>query len=77
MTGIDRSLIFGITSLALYVLGGVSTFAGIGMVMAFKGTSLMGLGDAGSLGYVFICVGLCVSVAGVLMMRILRNRRLA
>ena len=69
-------MVFGVTSLALYVLGGIATFAGIGMVMALKGHNLLGMGDAGSLGYVFICVGLCVSVTGVLMMRILRNRRL-
>jgi len=77
MFGLDRGLMLGVTSLALYILGGISTFAGLGMIVALKGKDLIGLGDGSTMGYLFVCVGLCVSITGVLLMRILRNRRLA
>ncbi|PLY03766.1 MAG: hypothetical protein C0624_06610 [Desulfuromonas sp.] len=77
MRGIDQGLVFGLLSLSLYIVGGISTFAGLGMIVALKGKDLMGLGDGSTLGYLFVCVGLCVSVAAVLMMRVLRNRHLA
>jgi len=77
MNGFDRGLFLGLLSLAIFILGGISTFSGIGMVVLLKGRDVMGLGDAGSMGYLFVCVGMCGSVAGVLLMRILRNRCLA
>ena len=76
MIQFDRGLILGLSSLGLYIAGGVSTFSGLAMVALLDGRNLMGFGDGGTLGYLFVSVGLCVSVAGVLLMRVLRNRRL-
>lgn len=64
----------GIVALAVYVIGGVSTFGGLGLVAFMKGSDLFGLGDGRSIGWLFLCVGLCLSILGVLLMRIFRNR---
>jgi len=76
MKNIDRGLVLGLISLSLYIVGGVSTFGGLGMIAGLKENNISGVGNLASLGYVFVCVGLCVSIAGVLLMRILRNRRM-
>jgi hypothetical protein len=36
----------------------------------------VGLGQAASIGYLFFGVGLCMTILGVLVMRIMRNRNL-
>jgi len=74
MNGMDRGMFLGLISLTIFILGGISTFSGIGMIVLLKGRDLMGLGDGSTMGYLFVCVGMCGSVAGVLLMRILRNR---
>lgn len=60
----------------LYIVGGVGTFAGMGLIMFMKGKDLWGWGDGRSVGYLFLCVGLALSILGVLFMRIFRNRGL-
>ena len=70
----DLSLIFSILAFVLYILGGVSIFSGLYMVLVLKSQNLFGLGTAETLGYLFLCVGGCMSVAGVLTLRIIRNR---
>lgn len=64
----------GIAALVVYVIGGLVTFAGLGMVLALSGTDIAGLGDGRSIGFLFVCVGLSMTIMGVLMMRIVRNR---
>ncbi len=61
---------------ALYITGGLGTFAGIGMIAFGDGWDILGWGDGRSLGYLFFCVGLCLSILGVLFMRLFRNRNL-
>lgn len=63
-----------ITSIVVYVLGGIGTFAGLVMIFMMKGKTILDWGDAASLGYLFLSVGLCLSILGVLLMRIIRNR---
>jgi hypothetical protein len=63
----------GILALALYILGGVGTFSGIGMIALIGESDLLGLGSGKSLGYLFLCVGVAISILGVLMMRVYRN----
>jgi len=63
-------------ALSVYVVGGMSTFAGIGLLLFIPERDLWGWGDGRSLGYLFVCVGLFLTIAGVLVMRILRNRNL-
>lgn len=70
----DYSLILSIIAFALYILGGLSIFGGLFMVLVLKSKNLWGIGTAETLGYLVLCVGGCLSVAGVLMLRIIRNR---
>jgi hypothetical protein len=63
-----------IIALVIYVIGGVATFGGLGLVVLMKGRDLLGMGDGRGIGLVFLCVGLCLSIFGVLLMRIFRNR---
>lgn len=60
----------------IYILGGLSTFAGLGMILFMRGRNLFGWGDADSIGYLFLCVGLSSSILGILFMRIFKNRGL-
>jgi len=70
----DRSLILSITAFALYILGGLGIFGGLFMVLVLKSKDLFGLGTAETLGYLMLSIGGSLSVAGVLMLRIIRNR---
>jgi hypothetical protein len=65
-----------ISAFVVYILGGVSTFGGIALAFFGKGHDILGWGDGQGIGYLFICIGLCASVLGVLLMRIFRNRKL-
>ena len=71
-----QGMALGVTALVIYVVGGLSTFAGIGMAAFLKGWNLFGFGDGRSIGWLFLCVGLCLSILGVIFMRIFRNRGL-
>lgn len=70
----DMSLVFSIIAFALYIIGGLGIFSGLFMVLVLKSKDLFGLGTAETLGYLFLCVGGALSVAGVLTLRIIRNR---
>lgn len=72
-----KGWVLGGAALGLYLLGGVGTFAGLAMIFLLNNRDLFGWGDGRSLGYLFLCVGLSLSILGVLLMRILRNRHLA
>ncbi len=69
-----RDLIFSILAIFVYIVGGLATFAGVGLILLMKGKDLWGLGEGHTLGYLFVCVGLVLTILGVLVMRILRNR---
>lgn len=69
-----KDLIFSIVAISVYVVGGLATFGGVGLILLMKGKDLWGLGDGHTIGYLFVCVGLVLSVLGVMVMRILRNR---
>jgi hypothetical protein len=64
----------GVTALVIYIIGGIATFCGMGLVAFMKGRDLWGWGDGRSIGFLFICAGLSLSILGVLLMRIFRNR---
>jgi len=59
-----------------YIVGGIGCFGGVGLIMFMQGRDLFGWGEGRSIGYLFLCVGLCLSILGVLLMRIFRNRGL-
>jgi len=70
----DKDLIFSIIAFAIYILGGLVTFAGGGLILLMKGKDLWGWGDGHAIGYLLVCIGLPLTILGVLIMRILRNR---
>ena len=72
-----RGFALGIGAMLLYIIGGIGTFGGIAMIALLKGHDLWGWGDGRAIGYLFLCSGLALSILGVLLMRILRNRHLA
>ena len=61
-------------ALVLYILGGISIFSGVALMVLMKGKSYADWGRMDSLGYVFLFAGLGLSILGVLFMRIIRNR---
>ena len=66
-----------IVAFAVYIIGGISTFAGVALIILMKGRDLWGWGEGRAIGYLFVCIGLCLSILGVLLMRIFRNRGLS
>ncbi len=75
--GKRRSTALGIAALVVYIVGGITTFGGFGLIMFMNGRDLWGWGDGRSIGYLFLCTGLCLSAFGVMLMRCYRNRRRA
>ena len=67
-------LFLSITAFALYISGGVGIFSGIALIAFMGNQNLFGWGEARTIGYLLICVGVCFSIAGVLFLRLVRNR---
>ena len=65
-----------VIAFAVYIMGGIGTFGGVALIFFMKNKDLWGWGEGRSIGYLFLCVGLCLSIMGVLMMRLFRNRGL-
>ena len=63
-----------IFALSTFILGGILTFSGLGLIAFMKNKDLLGLGEGRSVGILFVCVGLLASILGVLVMRLVRNR---
>ena len=70
--GIGLALI----AFAVYIIGGIGTFGGLALIFFMKNKDLWGWGEGRSIGYLFLCVGLCLSIMGVILMRLFRNRGL-
>ena len=60
----------------LYIIGGIGAFGGLALLYFMKSNNLWGWGEARPIGYLLLCVGLCLSILGVLLMRLFRNRGL-
>lgn len=63
-----------VVALVIFVLGGIATFSGLGLLAFMRHRDLFGLGDGRSIGVSLVCVGLIGSILGVLLMRFYRNR---
>ena len=69
-----KNLIWPLIAFSSYLLGGILTFGGVALILLMKGKDLWGWGEGHTLGYLFVFIGLLLSILGVLIMRILRNR---
>ena len=67
-------MVVPIIALATFVLGGISTFSGLGLLAFMRNRDLFGLGDGRSIGVSLTIMGLIGSILGVLLMRLYRNR---
>ena len=61
-------------ALVLYILGGISIFSGVALMVLMKGKSYGDWGRIDSFGYVLLFAGLSLTILGVFLMRIIRNR---
>ncbi len=69
-----KDLIWPLIAFSSYIIGGLLTFGGVALIVLMKGKDLWGLGEGHTMGYLCVCLGLLLSILGVLIMRILRNR---
>ncbi|MHB8057180.1 MAG: hypothetical protein ACYDHC_04715 [Desulfuromonadaceae bacterium] len=74
MTNKTPDLYLSIAAFALYITGGFGIFGGIALVILMRGQDLFGWGDAKTIGYLLMCVGVCFSIMGVLFIRLVRNK---
>ncbi|GFO56805.1 hypothetical protein GMSM_38120 [Geomonas sp. Red276] len=70
----NKGMFWAVLAISIFVLGGISTFTGLGLIGFMNGRNLLNLGDGRTFGLLLLCVGLCASIMGVLIMRIVRNR---
>jgi hypothetical protein len=73
----SRNLLLAGLAMAVYIVGGVGVMAGMVLIGIVGERDLWGWGQANSIGYLFFGVGLCLTILGVLIMRVMRNRSLA
>ncbi len=69
-----KDLIWPLLAFTSYIIGGILTFGGVALILFMRGKDIRGWGEGHAMGYLFVCVGLLLSILGVLIMRILRNR---
>jgi len=56
--------------LVLFIVGGILTFSGVGIIAFAGDKDLFGWGEGRGIGYLFTCVGMCLSILAVLIMRL-------
>ena len=72
-----RGWVFAGMALSLYVVGGLLIMAGLVMIGILGAQDLWGWGEARGMGYMAFGAGIFLSVMGVIIMRIMRNRGVA
>ena len=72
-----RSWFLAGTALLIYILGGLAVMLGLAMIGIIGSQDFFGLGEARGLGYLAFGLGIIFSILGVLIMRIMRNRKWA
>ena len=72
-----RALLLAGLAISVYLVGGVGVMVGMVLIGIVGERDLWGWGQANSIGYLFFGVGLCLTILGVLVMRVMRNRQLA
>ena len=69
-----QGIALAIVAFSVYIIGGIGCFSGVALIVMMKGRDLWGWGEGRSIGYLFFCVGIALSILGVMFMRIFRNR---
>jgi len=72
-----RGWVLAGVALSLYIFGGILVMAGLVMIGILGSRDLWGWGEARGMGYLAFGVGIIISILGVLIMRIMRNRGLS
>lgn len=70
-------LILAALALSLYVAGGLLIMVGLVLIGFYGAEDLWGWGEARGIGYMAFGIGIFMSIFGVLIMRIMRNRGVA
>ena len=64
-------------AISVYIIGGLGVLSGLVLIGILGEHDIWGWGEARSIGYLLFFVGICLSVLGVLVMCIMRNRKWA
>ena len=72
-----RGVLLASLALSVYVVGGVGVMIGLVLIGIVGERDLWGWGQANSIGYLLFGAGLCLTILGVLVMRVMRNRHIA
>ena len=71
---LSYGLLWAVLALSLYVVGGLLIMAGLILIGILGAQDLWGWGEARGIGYMAFAIGIFLSIFGVLIMRIMRNR---
>jgi len=71
----DQEMAFGVFFFGVYIFGGTLVLAGVFLISFMSGQDLMGWGDARPIGYLFLAVGLCLSVVGIRSLSLLLEKK--
>jgi len=69
-----KDMLWPLLVFSSYIVGGILTFSGFALILFMKGKDLWGWGEGHTIGYMLVFTGFLLSIFGVLMMRIFRNR---
>ena len=69
-----QGLIWAVLALSFYVVGGLLIMGGLILIGILGAQDLWGWGEARGIGYMAFGIGIFLSIFGVMIMRIMRNR---
>jgi hypothetical protein len=69
-----QGLIWAVLALSFYVVGGLLIMGGLILIGILGSQDLWGWGEARGIGYMAFGIGIFLSIFGVMIMRIMRNR---
>lgn len=72
-----QGLIWAVLALSFYVVGGLLIMGGLILIGILGSQDLWGWGEARGIGYMAFGIGIFLSIFGVMIMRIMRNRGVA
>ena len=69
-----QGLFWAVLALSFYVVGGLLIMGGLILIGILGSQDLWGWGEARGIGYMAFGIGIFLSIFGVMIMRIMRNR---